>query len=75
MILAVELAKDKRRREPYPWQERRGQRIYRYSLQNGVLLRPIGDVVYFMPPYIVDEAEMDLMVQVAADGIELATCD
>jgi adenosylmethionine-8-amino-7-oxononanoate aminotransferase len=28
-----------------------------------------------MPPYIVDEAEMDLMVQVAADGIELATCD
>jgi hypothetical protein len=28
-----------------------------------------------MPPYIVDEREMDLMVQVAAHGIELATCD
>jgi hypothetical protein len=28
-----------------------------------------------MPPYIVDDAEMDLMVRVAADGIELATCD
>jgi adenosylmethionine-8-amino-7-oxononanoate aminotransferase len=40
-----------------------------------VLLRPIGNVVYFMPPYIVDEAEMDLMVRVAAEGIELATCD
>jgi adenosylmethionine-8-amino-7-oxononanoate aminotransferase len=40
-----------------------------------VLLRPIGNVVYFMPPYIVDETEMDLMVQAAADGIELATCD
>ena len=75
MILAVEFAKNKHTRELYPWQERRGQRIYRHSLQKGVLLRPIGNVVYFMPPYIVDEAEMDLMVQVAAEGIELATCD
>jgi adenosylmethionine-8-amino-7-oxononanoate aminotransferase len=40
-----------------------------------VLLRPIGNVIYFMPPYIVDEAEMDLMVRVAAEAIELATCD
>jgi adenosylmethionine-8-amino-7-oxononanoate aminotransferase len=75
MIVAVEFVKDKHSREPYPWTERRGQRIYRHSLAKGVLLRPIGNVVYFMPPYIVDEGEMDLMVQVAADGIELATCD
>ena len=75
MIVAVEFVKDKRSREPYPWTERRGQRIYRHALAKGVLLRPIGNVVYFMPPYIVDEAEMDLMVQVAADGIGLAACD
>jgi len=75
MIVAVEFAKDKRRREPYPWAERRGRRVYRHSLEQGVLLRPIGDVVYFMPPYTVSEAEMDLMVRVAAEGIELATCD
>jgi adenosylmethionine-8-amino-7-oxononanoate aminotransferase len=31
--------------------------------------------VYFMPPYIVDEGEMDLMVRTALDGIELATCE
>jgi adenosylmethionine-8-amino-7-oxononanoate aminotransferase len=75
MIVAVEFAQDRRTREPYPWTERRGQRIYRHALDRGVLLRPIGNVVYFMPPYIVDEAEMDLMVRVAAEGIELATCD
>jgi adenosylmethionine-8-amino-7-oxononanoate aminotransferase len=75
MIVAVEFVKDKRSRETYPWTERRGQRIYRHALTKGVLLRPIGNVVYFMPPYIVDEAEMDLMVQVAADGIGLAACD
>jgi adenosylmethionine-8-amino-7-oxononanoate aminotransferase len=75
MIVAIEFAKDRRTREPYPWTERRGQRIYRHALQRGVLLRPIGDVVYFMPPYIVDDAEIDLMVRVAAEGIELATCE
>jgi adenosylmethionine-8-amino-7-oxononanoate aminotransferase len=75
MIVAVEFARDKDRRRPYPWTERRGRRIYRHSLARGVLLRPIGDVVYFMPPYIVDDAEIDLMVRVAAEGIEAATCD
>jgi adenosylmethionine-8-amino-7-oxononanoate aminotransferase len=75
MIVAVEFVKDKRNRETYPWTERRGQRIYRHALSQGVLLRPIGNVVYFMPPYVVDEAEMDLMVRVAADGIGLAACD
>jgi adenosylmethionine-8-amino-7-oxononanoate aminotransferase len=75
MIVAIEYARDKRSREPYPWQERRGLRIYRHAMQQGVLLRPIGGVVYFMPPYIVDNAEIDLMVATAAQGIELATCD
>jgi len=75
MIVAIELAKDKRSREPYPWTERRGRRIYGHALAEGVLLRPIGDVVYFMPPYTVSETEMDTMVRVAAQGIELATCD
>ena len=75
MIIAVELAKDKERREPFPWAERRGRTLYRHALDRGVLLRPIGDVVYFMPPYIVTTSEIDLMVQVAAEGIERATCD
>jgi len=74
MIVAAEVVKDRRSREPYPWTERRGQIVYRYALERGVLLRPIGNVVYFMPPYIVDESEIDLMVQVAAGGIERATC-
>jgi len=74
MIVAVEFVMDKQHRVPYQWTERRGRRIYQYALEQGVLLRPIGDVVYFMPPYTVNEAELDLMVRIAAEGIELATC-
>jgi adenosylmethionine---8-amino-7-oxononanoate aminotransferase len=75
MIAAVELARDKSRREPYPWQERRGLVIYRYALTRGVLLRPIGNVVYFMPPYVITPQEIDLMAEVAREAIEHATCD
>ncbi|HTP39957.1 MAG TPA: adenosylmethionine--8-amino-7-oxononanoate transaminase [Steroidobacteraceae bacterium] len=75
MILAIELVRDKATREPYDWRERRGLRIYRHGLARGVLLRPIGAVLYFMPPYVITPDEIRLMLQVASEGIELATCD
>jgi adenosylmethionine-8-amino-7-oxononanoate aminotransferase len=75
MIVAIELAKDTARKEPYPWQERRGLIVYRHGLERGVLLRPVGPVVYFMPPYVISPDEIDLMVNVAREGIERATCE
>lgn len=75
MIVAVELVRNRAIREPYDWRERRGLRIYRHGLERGVLLRPIGNVVYFMPPYVITPEEIDLMVDVAREGIEIATCD
>lgn len=75
MILAIELVKEKASKEPYPWQERRGLRVYRHGLQRGVLLRPLGNVVYFMPPYIITPEEIGLMVGVASEGIQLAAVD
>jgi adenosylmethionine-8-amino-7-oxononanoate aminotransferase len=75
MIVAIELVRDKHRREPYAWQERRGLTVYRHGLERGVLLRPVGNVVYFMPPYVITPKEIDLMVTVAREGVELATCD
>jgi len=72
MIAAVELVRDRATREPWPWQERRGWTLHRHALSRGVLLRPLGNVVYFMPPYVITPAEIDLMVQVASEGIERA---
>ena len=74
MIVAIEMAPGKRRRAPYPWQQRRGLTVYRHALERGVLLRPVGNVVYFMPPYVITPEEIDLMVDVAREGIGLATC-
>jgi adenosylmethionine-8-amino-7-oxononanoate aminotransferase len=72
MIAAVELVRDKSTRAAFPASERRGLRVYRYGLERGVLLRPLGDVVYFMPPYAITPEEIDLMIDVARDAIQHA---
>lgn len=73
MILAMEMVADRETMKPYDWMERRGISVYRHALENGVLLRPIGNVVYFMPPYVINEDEIGQMAEVAIGGINLAT--
>ena len=75
MIVAVELARDGDRGRPFPWQERRGLRVYQHGLRHEALLRPIGNVVYFMPPYVITPEQIDGLVATARAGIEAATCD
>jgi adenosylmethionine-8-amino-7-oxononanoate aminotransferase len=75
MIAAVELAQDGDRRRPFPWQQRRGLRVYRHGLRHEALLRPIGNVVYFMPPYVIEPGQIDALVATARAGILEATCD
>ncbi|OFZ66385.1 MAG: adenosylmethionine--8-amino-7-oxononanoate transaminase [Betaproteobacteria bacterium RBG_16_56_24] len=38
------------------------QRCFALALKNELLLRPIGSTVYFMPPYVINNEEMDLLV-------------
>ena len=54
----------------YDAKERIGLKIYEYALTQGVLLRPLGHVIYFMPPYIITYEEIDKMIEVAYEGIK-----
>jgi adenosylmethionine-8-amino-7-oxononanoate aminotransferase len=38
------------------------QRCFALALQHEILLRPMGNTVYFMPPYVISDAEMDLLL-------------
>jgi adenosylmethionine-8-amino-7-oxononanoate aminotransferase len=75
MILAIEMVRDRAGREPYPWQERRGLAVYQHALRQGVLLRPLGNVIYFMPPYVIQPQEIDHMVEVAWESLQQASAD
>jgi len=70
MISALELVKDRATKRPFDWKDRVGYGIYRIALEKGVLLRPLGNVIYFMPPYVVEEEDIDLMVDTAFSSID-----
>lgn len=72
MIAAVELVADKATRRGFSAEERRGLRVYLHGLEHGALLRPLGNVIYFMPPYVVSEGDIDHLVNVASEGIARA---
>ncbi len=38
------------------------KQCYQVAVKHGLLLRPIGNTVYFMPPYTISESETDFMV-------------
>ena len=73
MVLAIEMVQDKASRQPYPWQERRGLRVFEHALTRGALLRPLGSVVYFLPPYVITPEQIDFLAEVASEGIDIAT--
>jgi len=37
------------------------QRCFSLALQHEILLRPMGNTIYFMPPYVISEADMDML--------------
>ena len=73
MIVAFELVADRRSRAPFAPDARVGLRAYRHALERGVVLRPLGDVLYWMPPYCIDEDALRQLARVTASAIAEAT--
>ncbi len=63
MIAAVEL-------KGYEPKERINLKIFEYCLKRGVFVRPLGHVLYFMPPYIITDEEMEHMIGVACEAVK-----
>ncbi len=70
MVLAVELVADRASRRHFDPAEKRGLRAYRHALEQGVLLRPLGEVLYWMPPYCIEEEALLHLASTTAGAIE-----
>jgi adenosylmethionine-8-amino-7-oxononanoate aminotransferase len=44
--------------------------VHQQALSKGLFIRPIGNTVYFMPPYVIEEPEMRLMADVTLDILQ-----
>ena len=65
LINAIELVKNRETKEPLDYKKRTGYQIYKKALEEGVILRPLGDVIYFNPPLIIEKEDMDFVTDTA----------
>ncbi len=65
MIGAIELVSDRATKKPLPPSRRIPFFICRNALKRGLLIRPLGNVIYFMPSYIITEDELNRIIEIA----------
>ncbi|WP_107923906.1 adenosylmethionine--8-amino-7-oxononanoate transaminase [Lysinibacillus parviboronicapiens] len=69
LVGAIELVANAVTKQALPSEERIGYQIYKRALAKGLLIRPLGNVLYFMPPYIITDEEMTFMIDTAKETI------
>jgi adenosylmethionine-8-amino-7-oxononanoate aminotransferase len=69
LIAGIELVRDKATKEPYPWAEKRGWRVCDHARREGVLLRPLGNVIVIFPPLAIRLDELDRICTAVEHGI------
>jgi adenosylmethionine-8-amino-7-oxononanoate aminotransferase len=73
LLAGIELVRNRATREPYRWDEQVGSRVCRYARAEGMLLRPLGNVVVIVPPLAISLDELDRMLLVIERGIAEVT--
>ncbi|MGE7941516.1 adenosylmethionine--8-amino-7-oxononanoate transaminase [Lysinibacillus xylanilyticus] len=69
LVGAIELVANRETKEPLPSEERIGYQIYKRALEKGLLIRPLGNILYFMPPYIISDDEMRFMIDTTKETL------
>lgn len=46
-------------------------KLYHFFMENGVFLRPLGNTIYILPPFIISDAELDKIYEVIERSLEL----
>ena len=62
MIGAIELVKNKRTKKPFSLKERIGLKVYKKGLEEGLILRPLGSIVYLYLPLSITASQLDTVL-------------
>ncbi|MEX0874071.1 MAG: adenosylmethionine--8-amino-7-oxononanoate transaminase [Actinomycetota bacterium] len=73
MMIGIELVRDRATTRAYEPEERTGHRVIGEARKNGVIIRPLGDVIVLMPPLATPIAELERLVSVTAGAIDAVT--
>lgn len=73
LMIGIELAKSPANKIPFPWHMAMGAKVCKKSREYGLIIRPIGSVVVFMPPLISTVAEIEYMLAIIYKSIQEVT--
>jgi adenosylmethionine-8-amino-7-oxononanoate aminotransferase len=73
LMAGVELVKNKKTKNPYVWLEKMGWRVAYHARDNGVFIRPLGNVIVIMPPLSISEQNLNQLLKVIKDSIVKVT--
>ncbi|MBI5203567.1 MAG: adenosylmethionine--8-amino-7-oxononanoate transaminase [Nitrospirae bacterium] len=72
-MAGVELVADRKTKKPYAWEEKIGWKVAHHARENGVFIRPLGNVVVIMPPLSISAENLKQMLKVIKDAITAVT--
>ena len=75
LINAIELVEDKESKKGFDSSLRIGYRIYREALKDGLMLRPLGNVMYFNPPLVITKEELEKSLSICKKAIDNVLVD
>ncbi len=70
LLAGIELVADRATRAEFGWERQVGARVCRRARLEGVLIRPLGDVIVLMPPLVIGLDEIDRLVAAVATSLD-----
>ena len=70
LINAIELVKNQTTKESFDSSLRIGYQIYKKALERGLILRPLGNVLYFNPPLTIEKEDIDRSIDILVTSIQ-----
>lgn len=49
-------------------------KFYKYFISKGVILRPVGNIIYILPPYIISEESLNYIYAIIEDALNTIEC-
>lgn len=69
LMAGVELVLDKKTKQPYDWEDKVGWKVEYHARNNGVFIRPLGNIIVIMPPLNISIENLGQLLKVLRDAI------
>jgi adenosylmethionine-8-amino-7-oxononanoate aminotransferase len=73
LLAAIELVEDRATKAPFAPEKKIGLRVLQEMNKRGVVTRARGEHIFFAPPLVISEAEVDRLVSAAKDAVKVVT--